>query len=295
MSRFRHILPLALAAALASAALAAAGAGRHPAAQKADAGFFATFNGFQGDPRTKSAPLRDLLAALATDPADARTHLLLGLNHLWIAGEGDRTDSRVLEHLFLAERYLARAQELDPKDRRIPSWLVPVRLSLAGIEGREDRREEILRDLQAAYAEDPTFHSFTVALLGIAEPRTSPEFRQGLAALRATVDTCPPASETTDPTCGNTPRWPHNREAYTTFFADYELKAGNADRARDLLLAVQQDPDFPRWPFRHEAEDRLKNLELYASLFANQDPGDDPPHLMSGHGRISCQSCHLGP
>lgn len=291
----RLLFALAAAAALASAALAS-GAGRHPIAQQAEAGFFATFNGFQGEETAKSAPLRLLLAALATDPADARTHLLLGLNHLWLAAEGDRTDPRVLEHLFLSERYLARAQELDPKERRIPSWLVPVRLTLASIEGRQDNQEEILRDLQAAYAEDPNFHSFTVALLGISEPRTSPEFRRGLTALRTTVETCPPAeSGATDPTCGNTPRWPHNREGYMTFFADYELKAGNVDQARELLLKVRQDPDYPRWPFRHEAEDRLKNLELYASLFANQDPGDDPPHLMSGHGRISCQSCHLGP
>lgn len=300
MSRRRSILPLVLAAVLASAALAA-GSGRSSSitataiAEKAEAGFFTAFNGFQGEERSKSAPLRDLLASLATNPTDARTHLLLGLNHLWLAAEGDRTDPRVLEHLFLAERYLARAQELDPKERRIPSWLVPVRLSLAGIEGRQDRREEILRDLQAAYAEDPTFHSFTVALLGIAEPRTSPEFQRGLEALRSTVDTCPPAeSGAADPTCGNTPRWPHNREGYMTFFADYELKAGNVDQARALLLKVQQDPDYPRWPFRKEAEDRLKNLDLYASLYANQDPGDDPPHLMSGHTRISCQSCHRG-
>lgn len=266
---------------------------RHPMAQKAEAGFFATFNNFKGDVPTKSAPLRDLLAALATDPADARTHLLLGLNHLWLAAEGDRTDPRVLEHLFLSERYLARAQELDPKDRRIPSWLVPVQLSIAAIDGRKDRREEILRNLQTAYAEDPTFHSFSVALLGIAEPRTSPAFRQGLEALRATEETCAPDSD--DPSCRNTPHWPHNQEAYLTFFADYELKAGNVDRARELLRAVRQHPDASRWPFLQEAEDRWKNLDLYASLYANQDPGDDPPHLMSGHNRFACQSCHLGP
>ena len=295
MSRLRSILPIALVLAVASTALGA-GAGRHPMAEKAEAGFFAAFNGFQGEQRMKSAPLRDLLAALATDPNDARTHLLLGLNHLWIAAEGDRTDPRVLENLFLAERYLARAELLDPKDRRIPSWLVPVRLSLARIEKQKGRDEEILRDLQAAYAEDPNFHSFSVALLGIAEPPTSPAFRRGLEALRATVDDCPSAgTEAADPSCGNRPRWPHNREAYLTFFADYELKAGNVDQARELLVKVRRDSDYPRWPFQSEAEDRWKNLEQYASLYANQDPGDDPPHLMSGHGRISCQSCHLGP
>ncbi len=294
MSCLRSTIPVVLAVVLASATLTA-GTGRHPMAEKAEAGFFAAFNGFQGEQRMKTAPLRDLLAALATDPADARTHLLLGLNHLWIAAEGDRTDPRVIENLFLAERYLARAELLDPKDRRIPSWLVPVRLSLASIEKQKGRDEEILRDLRTAYAEDPVFHSFSVALLGIAEPRTSPAFRQGLDALRATVDACPSEPGTSDASCENTPRWPHNREAYLTFFADYELKAGNVDQARELLEKARQEPDYLRWPFQSEAEDRWKNLERYASLYANQDLGDDPPHLMSGQGRISCQTCHRGP
>jgi hypothetical protein len=290
----RLILPILLTAALATAALAA-GAGRNPVAEKAEAGFFTAFNGFQGDAQTKSAPLRGLLAALATDPTDARTQLLLGLNHLWIAAEGDRTDPLVIEHLFLAEHYLARAQELDPKDRRIPSWLVPVRLSLARIERRADHQEEILRDLQAAYAEDPTFHSFSVALLGIGEPTSSPAFRQGLTALRTTLDTCPNTPATADPTCGNTPRWPHNREAFLTFSADYELKAGNVDRARELLLRVGKGPDAARWSLLSAVDDRLKNLDRYAALYANQDPGDDPPHLMSGASHVACQSCHQGP
>lgn len=303
MSRRRFPLPAALSvfvvaaiavAVLASAAVSA-GAGRSPAATEAEKGFFAAFNGFQGEERAKVAPLRNLLAAVATDPTDARTWLILGLNHLWIAAEGDRTDPRLLDHLFLAERYLARAEELNPKDRRIPSWLVPVRLSIAEFEGKRGSLAEIRRGLDVAYEEDPDFHSFSVGLLGIAEPKTSPAFKQGLEALRAAVDACPEAgAPEADPTCGNTRRWPHNREGFLTFIADYELKAGNVEQARQMLKLVQQDPDYPKWPFRAEAEDRVKNLERYAALFANSDPGDDPPHLVSGLGRVSCQVCHRG-
>lgn len=275
---------------LALPTLVAAGPGRHPLAEKAEASFFATFN---GNPQQKDAPLRPLLAAALTDPADARSRLLLGLNHLWIAAEGDKRDPLVLEHLMLAERYLARAEQLDPKDRRIPSWLVPVRLSLAGFDGRKAQQEEVLRDLFAAYAEDPSFHSFTVALVGMGSDRSSPEFRRGLEALRSTTSTC--AADTEDPSCKNRPRWPHNQEAYLTFFADYELEAGQVDRARELLLRARQNPDYPLWPFRQELEDRLKNLEARAALYANADPGDDPRHLMSVSGSLACQSCHLGP
>jgi hypothetical protein len=293
MSRLRLVILLTLIAsipimAVANLAVGATGTGRHPLAAKAEEGFFATLN---GDPKARTAPLRDLMTAYAVSPDDARVNLLLGLNHLWLAAEGDMTNPTTIDRLILAEHFLARAQKLDPSDRRIPSWLTPVRLSLAGIHQEKDKREESFRDLQAAYAEDPNFHSFTLALLSVSSDPKSPEFQRGLAALRATTGDC---AGFEDPSCENRPRWPHNREAFITFFADYELKAGNVDRARELLIQTQQDPDYPRWRFKNEVEDRLKNLETYAALYTNADPGDDPPHLMV-NGGFMCQSCHSGP
>ncbi len=267
-----------------------AGPARHPAALKAEDRFFAVFN---QDPRSKSAPLRDLLVALMADPDDGRTNLLLGLNHLWLGAEGDKTNPLTLEHVILAERYLTRAQELNPADRRIPSWLVPARLSLARLQGKKDEREKVWEELLAAYREDPAFHSFTVALLGVDKDRTSPEFRRGLEVLRATDSDC--RGEKEDPTCLNQPHWPHNQEAFETFRADYELKAGHAARARELLLGVQSIPSYRTWKFQSEVEDRLENLEAFGALYANADPGDDPPHLMSASSGFLCQTCHLGP
>ncbi len=294
MSRLHRILLLTLTASflvLIVARLAPAktfDSGRHPLAVKAEASFFATFN---GNPKVKTAPLRDLMTAYAVSPEDARVNLLLGLNHLWLAAEGDRTNPTTIDHVILAEHFLARAQKLDPSDRRIPSWLTPARLSLAGLNKDENKREESLRDLEAASAEDPNFHSFTLALLAVSAAPKSPELLHGLAALRATTGAC---AGNEDPSCENRPRWPHNREAFRTFFADYELKAGNVDRARELLIRTQQDPDYSRWRFKNEVEDRLKNLDTYAALYANADPGDDPPHLMATGG-FMCQSCHSGP
>lgn len=259
--------------------------GRAPVAMAAEKAFFDNFNGGGPD---RSASLRLLMAAYATDPKDARTCLLLGLNHLWIAGEGDHTDPRVIENLILSERFLAEAQRLDPSDRRIPSWLVPVRLALAGIGRDPGRKEEMERELLAAYAEDPAFHSFTVALLGFGSPRESKEFTRGLEALRGVDSGC----AETDPSCRNTPRWPHNQEGYLTFWADYELKAGHADRARQILTAAQGVPSYASWKFRGEVEDRLRDLERYAKLYADADPGNDPKTLMSTGSGVSCQSCH---
>ncbi|MFL6194078.1 MAG: hypothetical protein ACJ75H_07900 [Thermoanaerobaculia bacterium] len=260
---------------------------RSPLAQAAESAFFGVFNG--GEPKDRSAALYPLMAAFATGPDDARVNLLLGLNHLWMAAEGDRTNPRIIEDLVLAERFLSRAQELNPADGRIPSWLVPVRSSLARIERRPGRQDELDKELLAAYEKDPDFHSFSVALFGFASPRDSREFQRGLEALRRTG-----GCGETNPSCQNRPHWPHNREAFITFHADYELKAGHADRAAGLLRIAQAEPDFPAWPFRGQVEERLKDLEAYGKLFADEDPKNDPPSLMSLEGGIACQSCHRG-
>lgn len=127
-----------------------AAAERHPLAVRAEVRFFEILN---HRPQDRSAALGDLMAAYAADPDDARTNLWLGLNHLWLAAEGDRTDPRVIENLILAERFLDRARKLDPGDGRIPSWLVPTRRALARIERAPERTRGLDAELAAAYEE----------------------------------------------------------------------------------------------------------------------------------------------
>ncbi|MEM7479696.1 MAG: hypothetical protein AAF481_00865 [Acidobacteriota bacterium] len=291
MSQRIEILAVLLVAALTGWGLAvsadeATSGDRSPQARAAEEEFFAVFN---GEPRRREGPLRNLMIAWLGDRQDGRTALLLGLNHLWLAAEGDRTNPRLVEHLLLSERFLSQAQELLPEDERIASWLLPVRLALAEDVGE---RESLMDELMAAYRQDPNFHSFSVALQSFSDrPGTQP-FERGLAALRSATGGC--NDDPGDVSCLNRPRWPHNQEGYLTFFADYELKAGHPQRARELLLATRSAESFSRWPFRDEAEDRLENLELYAELFANDDPGDDPPTFFTGGSRIGCQVCHLG-
>jgi hypothetical protein len=238
-------------------------------------------------PQDRSAALGELMAAYAANPDDARTNLWLGLNHLWLAAEGDRTDPRVIENLILAERFLDRAQELNPSDRRVPSWLVPARRALARIERDPERARGLEAELLAAYREDPGFHSFSVALAGFGAPKDSAAFARGLAALRRPDGGC----NEDDPSCENRPRWPHNVEAFLTFAADYELKAGERDAAAEILERVRALPSYETWPFRTEVEDRLAHQDLYADLYGNGDLTDDPPTLVAGDR--ACQVCHL--
>jgi hypothetical protein len=276
------LLPAAL---LPSAGAAESGAARHPAAVGAEQAFFAAFN--QGAMPAEQA-LTPLMGAYATAPDDARTNLLLGLNHLWIAASAERSDPRVIEHLILSERFLERAQELAPDDRRIASWLVPVELSMAEIERRPGGREAIVADLHAAFEEDPAFHSFTMAFLAWDSANGSPEFQVGRAALHQVLAM---DCAKDDPSCQNAPRWPHNVEGFLAFFADYELRAGNRELARGLLDMTQQQPTYAEWPYRGYVETRLAEFDDHAARFADDDPENDPKTVVVAEG---CAGCHLG-
>lgn len=269
--------------ALAFAALAAFfAASRPPVAIQAEQTFFRALN---HEPQLRKSAIRELTVAYTVAPDDGRAALLLGLAHLWSAAEGDRANAASTDHLVLAEHHLARAQKLLPQDRRIPSWLVPARLSIAGIERDATSRERIRADLEAAYKEDPNFHSFTMALLAFGHPRQSPEFRRGLEVLHAAA-----GCTDSDPSCANQPRWPHNREGFNLFLADYELKAGNAAAAKQFLERVKAQPDYATFGYPEEVEERLANLDRSVALYANGDPGDDPPPITSG--AAMCQVCH---
>jgi tetratricopeptide (TPR) repeat protein len=244
------------------------------------------FHALVEDPTAREQALSVLRNAWAADPTHARTNLLLGLAHLWTvsASEG----SAALEHLLLAEEHLARARELNPSDGRIVTWLSPVRIALAHmVDGDEQAAEEAWDDLYAAFMRDPAFHSFSVAAFSFQEPRESPRFQRALRAIRQMVDCAPD-----DPSCMNTPRWPHNREAYFTFLSDVELKAGHAERARTLLEKAREEPSFDTWSFREETLKRLESFAERKERFSDRDPSNDPRPMFGYAGTASCTACH---
>ncbi len=277
------VLALSLVAALLVAA--SASEGRHPMAAQAEVSFFDHFN--RAEEPSKEA-LGELMTAFFLDPEDGRTNLLLGLNHLWLAAEGERSDPRVIEHLYLAERFLARAQERAPEDGRLASWLIPARTALASIEQRYEDLPELRAEMAAAYEQDPNFHSFVVGTQAFGEPRDSAEFAFGLAAMRAATG-CMGAE---DPSCRNLPRWPHNLEAFLVFAADFEIKVGKVERAREILTMVRAVPDFGTWPYRAVVEERLGELESRAALYADDNESNDPLSFFGANLDASCQVCH---
>lgn len=274
-----------LAALLAGAPLHAAP--RHPMAEKAEASFFAFLNDGAG---SKEAVLRDLTTAYAIDPTDPRTTVLLGLDELWLAREGNGADPMAIPHLILAEHYLTRAQALNPADDRIPSWVVPARLGLAGVERRREGAKEAYDELRAAYERHPGFHSFSLALMNARQKPDSREFQEGLAALRAVF--AGGCREKGDPSCNNRPRWPHNVEGFVLFAAEYEAKGGDLARAAELITELKSRPDFPTWPYQSDA----REVEELIAAARNPAASGVASHaaVFAPGKRSTCQSCHRG-
>jgi hypothetical protein len=243
-----------------TAQLGAAGASAEAAASSsglegdAESRFFQALVEGRAEPATV---IPDLLVAALQDRDDARTQLLLGLAHLWIAAEGNRADPRQLEHLMLADLYFDRCAELDSRETRLPSWQVPVQLALNAQIGERRDVDEVVAPLLEAFAEDPDFHSFSVGMIAFNSAPESSDFQRGLRAMRSALD-----ADLTDASVQNRPNWPHNQEGFFLLLADYEQRAGNASAALVMLDRIESVPEFEAWPFRAEV---TRRRELWAA------------------------------
>ena len=106
------------------------------------------------------------------------------------------------------------------------------------------------------------------------------EFREGLAGLRALL-----ACSDDDPTAQNRPRWPHNVEGTLLLVTDYELRAGNPERARATIDRIRAQPSYATWPYQSDLDLRVSQLESGSPPAASSE-------WLPGH---SCQVCHRGP
>ncbi len=257
---------------------------RHPRAAEAESLFFLALN---HDASLRQAAIDALTEAVAADPADGATNLWLGLAHLWVLAEDGGEAWTLLDDAILARHFLSRAASLRPEDTRIPSWLCAAELVIADLERDAPAAAAAHAALARAYADDPTFHAVSVGILRWNAPRDSDAFAEGLAAMRSAL-----VGDPDDPSALNAPRWPHNVEGFLLAMADYELKAGNRQRAAAMLTAARERPGYDSWPYRHLAEERLADLHGRARRLADADPANDPPFILGRAGGVACVVCH---
>ena len=246
------------------------------------------FQALNEKPKRGKNSLEGLTLAYAVAPTDGRTNLLLGLNHLWLAAEAPRQDPMTLQHVILADYFLGRAERLTG-DYRIPSWRIPIQMTLARRDGDQKAADRHYATFLKAYKKNPDFHSFVLALLAFDEPVDSKAFQRGLQAMRA-AESCGEHN----PSCQNLPRWPHNIEAYAVFMADFEAKAGDEAAARKWLALAEQYAATTSWAYLPAIIERQQQLPERMARYANADRQDDPTSLFDEYQQETCQLCHRG-
>lgn len=251
-----------------------------------EATFFAALN---RDAARRDEALDALRTRVHAEPADARAVLLLGVAHLWVAAENPPEDARALEHLVLARHYLARAATLNPKDDRIPTWLLSAEISVAHAEGRGDDAARSLAALRAHAQQDPCFHSVAFAINVWDEPRESDALAEAQQFLEQAA-----ACNTDDPSVRNMERWPYNVQGFLVGMSDVALKRGDRNRAMAALVAAESWPGTDTWPHRAQVETRRREFDDRAARFADEDPANDPAFIFERGGPVSCVSCHQG-
>jgi hypothetical protein len=239
------------------------------------------FNAFNYHFENRYEALETLTDAWRADPQDARLTLLLGLNHLWIASEGDERDPRLVEHLQLACRQLKRAAALDPENVLIPGWLIPAEMALAEIEGCAQTLQAQAARLEEVTETDPCFYSVPMGIVHFDDPVESASFEAGLAAMRAGLECA-----ADHPGRTNGPRWPHSAHGFLLALADLEWRAGETERAREVLEMARSTPGVERWPFRHLVQERLERLNAQAGA------AGEPPFILAPGNAASCRVCH---
>jgi hypothetical protein len=90
--------------------------------------------------------------------------------------------------------------------------------------------------------------------------------------------------------CWGSPRVPHGHEGSWMFFGDLLVKGGKLEAARRAYLNAQLGPNYNRWKFKADLEQRLaSDLMARYATYASHDPANWAPIGVPIYG---CTQCH---
>lgn len=257
-------------------------------AKDAEALFFEVLG---GQTQRRAEAIRALKSAVKREPNNARAHLLYALARTSALAEDE--DVRYLPFI---DREFEAAQRLDPSDRRIPGWRLPVRLQVIaqpyvrGLKLLRPQLDQRATDLEDEAKAFPQFAGFPTAMMFAALPHDTGYPQRGRAWVDLLSTTkCTPEFERF---CTNTPRVPHNVEGMRLTFGDVYARAGDVAKAKKQYeLALAEPTAAPdKWRLYGEARDRLDNVADRVARWNDADRKNDPAFFHEG--KTACVGCH---
>jgi hypothetical protein len=159
----------------------------------------------------------------------------------------------------------------------------------------------------AAY-QFPEFNNFNRWAAHNTDPKDSASYRKALDSLWQALDTCVGGTvDRSNPDVGpylhlqtsvgrKKACWsegdlaPHSFEGFILNLANGLVKAGQIDVAKVMYANAKYADHYAAWPYRKVLESiSSSDLNARASLYADNDPTNDPPLGVPGRG---CSYCH---
>jgi hypothetical protein len=273
---------------------------------KADPGVAAFWDAFYAGDVARAEEVGALLDTdIERQPEAFYPTFLRGLTDFWWLAESGRhgtlAPGDAAEVSFRALDAMERAWELAPGDDRLYGWHGGLLTAMGRATGSEELTARGLDELALGSELHPSIALFTTFGLFESAPAGSPDFARAVDAFWALADRCvaggldrhnpdmaPHVDALAEPYCGNLSITPHNWEGFWSRAGDLLLKNGEPDVAR-VLYANARLQDLETWPFRDLLDEKVATLAERGALYADGDPGNDPP---LGAETAFCATCH---
>ena len=255
-----------------------------PAARSADRYFWDQFH--RGNYDSIPTILDRLTAEYLNNNRDYRLAAHIGFTHAWALAESTRLDDpppTIVDHGTLAVKYFKEAFELHPeKEWRYYGFLISMYMAEGGIHGDMQDMTEGYFKMKKAVRKYPEFNLFTAAYTLALSPREQ-DREAAVDMLWKNLDKC--AGERvsrTDldyrkyfdqeeldgkmSTCWNTWIAPHNMEGFLMIMGDLLVQRGDFKTALMLYRNATYFEAYPRWAYRDQLQDRIRQLEAQETL-----------------------------
>lgn len=262
-----------------------------------------------------------LRAAMEQNPDNPILPALLGATHFWHISERERDpqpDPDVLARdLPDAVELFQRAVDLDTGGDHLPGYVhddhLPGYTGVTTVHlGRAAGDAELMAAgkelLDHAIYQFPEFNGFNLWAAFNDEPKDSDAYREALDALWNSLDVC--VTETLDRSnpdmtpylhlqtstgrkkvCWTNELAPHSFEGIMYNFGNGLVKANQIEAAAIAYANAELAPGYSSWPYREELEAVMSSdLAARAALYADDDPGNDPPLNVPGCGCVYCHA-----
>jgi len=266
--------------------------------------------------------LEKLNDAYETDPNNVKVTAHLGFVYLWTFSERVRQDLKVrmLENVFLSNRFFKEAMILNPKDPRLDGFQAAVQLCEGALTNNREMLATSYFSGLKAIKKWPQFNRFALGYVESQLDTGSKIYKQGLryqwhilnecSEMKLTKEKileCPnelltrlfnTINNSTNPkikrACGNTWIAPHNWEGFFLNLGDMLVKAGELNDAKIIYNAAKYAPSFNQWVYKNVIDKRIAEMNENKEAFnrhQNLIHLSYMPQMMI-NSEMSCMGCH---